>query len=191
MLDKPSYPAVKGVFLVGLAKVLRFRRAEAMEIVAPHLRKYFVHHISPAFWYPEEDYVALADAVAKLHPHIDDPYGMLGATGARVYVATANIYRSMLVERQATWLLRKAQKYWPLYHNTGRVVFSLETPTSGSFDIIDYAMASANICRVNESFYAEEMTLLGVSLLRFEKILCKGAGDRCCRWQVALQTAEA
>src|SRR5262245_4631930 len=101
MLDKPSYPAVKGVFIIGLAKVLRFRRAEALELVAPHLRKYLVHHISPAFWYPEEDYLGLVDAIATLHPHIDDVYGMLGATGARIYVASANIYRSVLVEQQA------------------------------------------------------------------------------------------
>src|SRR6266496_5959539 len=85
MLEKPSYPAVRGVFMIGMAKVLRFRRAEALQLVAPHLRTYFVQHVSPAFWYPEEDFVGLADAVAKLHPHIDDVYGMLGATGARIY----------------------------------------------------------------------------------------------------------
>src|SRR5215471_7309030 len=106
MLEKPSYPAIRGVFVIGLAKVLRFGRAEAMELVKPHLRKYLVHHISPAFWYPEEDYVGLVEVVAELHPHIDDVYGMLGATGARIYIAGANIYRSMLAETSAARLLR-------------------------------------------------------------------------------------
>lgn len=182
MVVRPRVASIKGAHILGLVKALRARRPEAEAVLPPELRHYLDERILASTWYPESDHVALRKAVAALNPEVPDIWGYFGTVAARA--SLAGVYKNMVASGDPARTLRNMGHYWSLYHSGGRLETTVEADGRARFEIVDYAAASAEMCRTLETFYAEVLRHAGAADVIFSKRSCQARGALRCSWDV-------
>jgi hypothetical protein len=188
MSARPIVASIKGAHIIGLVKALRARRKEAEAVMPRELRRYLDERVLASTWYPETDHVALRRAVAALNPEVPDIWGYFGVVAARA--SLAGVYKNMVAAGDPARTLRNMRHYWSLYHSGGRLETTVEEDGRARFEIVDYAAASAEMCRTLETFYAEVLRHAGAVDVTFTKLACQAAGAPRCRWEVSWRAAQ-
>ncbi len=182
MTGRPRVASIKGAHIIGLVKALRARRAEAEAVLPRELHRYLDERVLASTWYPETDHVALRQAVAALNPQEADIWGLFGVLAARA--SLGGVYKNMVARGDPARTLRNMRHYWSLYHSGGRLETTIEAEGRARFDIVDYAVASPEMCRTLETFYAEVLRHAGAGDVVFRKQSCQASGAPRCSWEV-------
>jgi len=110
---------VKGIALLQLVKGLRIHRERAEELLDESYHSYLKERIALTAWYPEEDHIALIEAMVQiLAPSEEDPWSFLGRIQGRNDLSETLYYR---IEQGQPWrTLQSWSEIWHLYYDKGR-----------------------------------------------------------------------
>jgi hypothetical protein len=168
--------------LVQAVKALRALPDGARRVLEPQLYHYLRERIIVSSWYPEEDYLALITALAKLIPAPEgvDVWDLFGVQAAQHDLTT--VYRGMVRSSDTLVVTLKAVKdLFRLYHDTGRVVLTGDDERA-QMDVFDYASISSGHCRFITSYAREYLKMaLGREIKVKESLCTAGGADRCRR----------
>lgn len=170
----------KGTTLIGAVRFLRSHRERAVDALPGDLHHYLDERISESRWYPEEDLLALLEAVVALIPGPrDEVLAMLGATTAREHFG--GIY-SHLSGGRGDGLSRRAVALWSSQHDSGK--FGVETPSDDEtiMTVRDFGLPSETMCGILGGYLAETLRFDGVADVSIEKRSCVLRGDEVCTW---------
>jgi hypothetical protein len=171
----------KGSAVAGFVRFLRANRARALETLKPELHRYLDERILQSSWYPEEDFLALLHAHARI---LDAPatkvYEMMGAVGAR-YDLTG-VYKNLLRPNDPGGTLANGAVVWRNYHDTGDIESKLLGPRRVHVDVLGYPFRDREFCRLNTGYFEEALKLSGAVSVHIRHIMCTARGDDHCAW---------
>ena len=137
---------LKGVAFLGVVKLLRSRRDDAMTMLRPELHRYLTETVRPSGWYPESDHVELLRAGAKLYPGSPDrALEMMGEFAARTH---CEIYKEILVGHGSP---SRTFALWATQHDTGELRRIRELPNRMRFELVGFGDTSRENCLVSAS----------------------------------------
>jgi hypothetical protein len=174
----------RGTAMIQLVKTLRANRERARAFLPESLWSYLTVEIARSQWYPEEDYLALLTAMAKLWPE-PDVWERLGNLAAHHDFSTG-VYRAMVVKRGGLMeALRGLDAVFHMYHDTGRTVLAADGPRA-TIEIHDYATVDANHCRFMVAFGAGYLELALGRAVSVRETQCRSRGAQFCRWELSI-----
>ncbi len=204
-------PKHKGVGVLAVVKGLK-ANPRALAQVPAQLANYLSQPILPSGWYPERDYNALIELLAR---HVDstatggDVWGFFGRAAARHDIAgqrdatpsagektseTAGIYRRFRdgIARDVASMFLRLEKIWSLYHDTGRLTVARHPEHAAlvSVRVSGFRFAFRGLIDLQTGFMTEYGRLLGLPIQStFMRSI--GSGEPLCEWHCRLPpTAE-
>jgi hypothetical protein len=183
----------KGTTLVGLVKFVRRHRAEAAGLLPAALRHYLEDRVVLASWYPEEDLLGLARAVACLMPPAaGDPWEVMGRVSARDHLEADGTYAHLLDGAQDPLAIpARAFALWASQHDSGKLETRIDGPASASVRLVEFAAPSREMCGIVGGYLAETLRLVGFAAPAAEKTACRADGAPACTWRCTWQAAPA
>ncbi len=171
---------VKGTVVLPIVKLLRADKERARATLTPSLHGYLSERILVTSWYPEEDYVALLQSLARFLPKMDDPWAYMGRNSAAHDLT--GIYRALIDPHSPERTLRRGNDLWRIYHSTGD--FSAELVGAGAalLQLRDYAAASPDMCHLLGAYFGELIRLSGASSVNVTEATCRAKGAPLCTW---------
>ncbi len=173
----------KGSTLLGVVKYLRREGEAARKVLPEALHPYLEKRISPASWYPEEDWLELVRAQAKL---VRNPDGNVFETIGRWAVRehAEGVYTHLLTGNTDSLALpRRLFALWASQHDTGRFVLTLEGENLARVDLVGYALPSAEMCQLLRGYLSEILRFAGLRNPTAEKSHCRLSGAERCSWR--------
>ncbi len=169
----------KGSAVLSAVKLLRARKEEALRLLPAELRHYLEERVVVASWYPEEDLIALIVACATLLPLPSERvFETMGAFGARNHLE--GVYADLLHRGPAI----RARTLWKTQHDTGVLSVTSETPTSVTYELVDWDHGSTAYCRLLGGYFAEVHRLAGAANPTFLHPACRRVRAPRCVWVV-------
>ena len=169
----------KGAVLIGLVKFLRKRRDAALDVLPAAQQHYLEEDIRLSSWYPEDDFIALIRACAKLIPgEYDAAIEQMGLVGARAH---AEVYGDLLRSVKSN---SSVFALWSAQHDTGELRGVWESPTSARVELVEFAAPSREICLLAMGYLRGGFQLNGFDGLTIEKRACAALGADRCSWRV-------
>lgn len=170
----------KGTHVLHVVKILRTYRELALKLLAPDLHHYLTDRILPSSWYPSDDHLGLLRAVARLMPKVPDPWITMGRGSARMDLEGA--YKHHIRPRDPETTLRILTAVWRSTHDSGKIVIDFQTPTSAMFKMLDYPVATDEICRITTGYVLESLHVAGAILPEVDHTTCIALGSIVCTW---------
>jgi hypothetical protein len=162
-----------------VVKGLRANGDAARAIVAPSLQHYLVDRVLVTDWYPEEDFLALATALAPLLRQ-EDPWDMMGRSAAATDLG--GIYRALISPGDPRRTLRLGGDLWRLYHDSGRLDITQDGDGAATIELHDLPFVSREICRGFAGYLGELLRIAGAREVKMTKRACRARGDALCAW---------
>jgi uncharacterized protein (TIGR02265 family) len=170
----------KGAVLIGLVKFLRKRRDAARDVLPAAQHHYLEQDIRLSSWYPEDDFVALIRACARLVPgDFDAAVEHIGLAGAHAH---AEVYGDLLRSVKSN---SSVFALWSTQHNTGELRGVWESPTSARVELVDFAAPSREVCLIAMGYLRGGFQLNGYEDISIEKRACAALGADRCLWRVS------
>jgi hypothetical protein len=169
---------IKGIGIVDIVRALRAERERALRVLRSNLHHYLDERIAISAWYPETDFLGLMEAFMRVQK---------GATWERAGVLSAraaltSVYRNIVVEHDVPESAHRMRVNWRNYHDTGAL--SVENlPSLVRVTVEGYCMVSAELCRLNQAYFGEILTLAGALVTEQSKLRCTTSGHSACLWE--------
>jgi hypothetical protein len=171
----------KGSAVAGFVRFLRSNREKALALLKPELHRYLNERILLSSWYPEEDFLALLHAQARI---LDTPatkvYEVMGAVGAR-YDLTG-VYKNLLRPNDPAATLANGAVVWRNYHDTGDILSRSLGPRRIFVEVRGYPFRDREFCRLNTGYFEEALKLSGAVSVACRHVNCTARGDDFCAW---------
>lgn len=152
---------VKGIALLQLVKGLRIHRERAEELLDESYHSYLKDTIALTAWYPEEDHIALLEAMTQIvGPAEEDPWSFLGRIQGHNDLSETLYYR---IEHGQPWrTLRSWSELWRIYYDKGRATAKLLGPGQARAEIHGYDHAGhEGMTKLFAAFLGEMLRLAG------------------------------
>jgi hypothetical protein len=179
----------KGTTVIGVVKYLRREKEAARKALPARLHHYLEERCSPSAWYPEEDWVELVRAQAKL---VKEPKGNVFETIGRWALRehADGLYGHLLSDiSDPLSLSRRLLALWGSQHDTGRLSFTMDGETAARVELVDYGHTSTVMCQILRGYLSELLTLAGFPSPSVEKRECRLAGAAQCAWRCSWEKA--
>ena len=171
----------KGTTLIGAVRFLRKQRDRAKEHLAPDLHHYLEERVHESSWYPEEDLLALIEAMLELIPGPrEDALVMMGTATARDHLE--GVYSHLASGGTPT--ASRAFALWASQHDTGRFVQERVSAGETEMTVRDFGYPSEVMCGIFSGYFAETMRLQGARNVKVAKQECVNRGDDQCSWYI-------
>jgi hypothetical protein len=180
----------KGTAILGLVRFLRRHRNESVAALPERLRHYLDERVHVSAWYPEEDLLALARAVAPmLPPAAGDPYEAMGRVSARDHLegSYAHLFQGM---DDPLAIPARAFALWASMHDSGRLDTAVEPPDAVRVELSDFALPSREMCRIVGGYLAETLRIVGFAAPQAVELGCRLDGAPSCAWRCSFSTDE-
>lgn len=171
---------IKGTGMVGLVRALRAQREQALTLLPADLHAYLDKRIAITAWYPEADYFAIASVYMQLNRN--ETWESAGAYAAQQALTT--VYKNIVVDGDLAETAARMRVNWRNYHDTGELTTESEDACV-RVKVCDYAVVKAELCRLNQGYFATLLGMSGVSITRRSKPRCTARGDSHCVWEFA------
>jgi hypothetical protein len=170
----------KGTHVLHVVKILRMNRDRALELLAPDLHHYLSERILPSSWYSSDDHLSLLRAVVKTMPKGQDAWITMGRVSARMDLEGA--YKQFFRTNDPEATLRVLPAVWRSTHDSGKISFALETPTSVVFKMVDYPVMTDEICRITTGYIMEALHVAGACGAEVAHSTCIALRAPECTW---------
>lgn len=173
---------IKGTGMMPTVRSVRANPA-ARALVAPHLRHYLAEgeRISVADWYPESDHIELVRALVRA---AGDPPGIWPTIGmASAQKDLGGVYRVLLREGDPAATALKAPVIWSSYHDTGRMVVTLDGRCRARFVLSDYGHPTREMCLIFDGHARGVIELAGARDVEVAHAACVLDGATSCVWE--------
>lgn len=173
---------IKGTGMLGVVKTLRHNKGLARKLLPVHLHYYLEERIIASGWYPVDDFLTILKTVSKIVPMSNDEfYELVGRTSA---IEDLNgVYHEFRCDGDPLGMLKAGILAWRSYHDTGRILVTLESETSARVDLVGYETVSEEMCAINTAWIDEELRLAGARDVEVTHTRCCCRGDPLCRWE--------
>lgn len=151
---------VKGIALLQLVKALRIHREQAEELLDESYHSYLKETVALTAWYPEEDHIALMEAMVQIVASEEDPWIFLGRIQGHNDLSETFYYR---IEHGQPWrTLQSWSEIWRLYYDKGRATAKLLGPGHARAEIHGYGHAGhEGMTKLFAGFLGEMLRLAG------------------------------
>lgn len=171
----------KGSVLIGAVKFLRKHREQAAAVLPEFMHPYLEQTISPALWYPEEDWLALIRAIVEILPGgQQEILEKLGEVAAREHLE--GLYEHLMLDPDPLILPKRCFAIWGTQHDTGECVVTIKGPEAVEVAIIGYACPTEEVCQIAAGYFREAFRLGGMANCQGRKLQCRVNGADSCRW---------
>jgi len=177
---------IKGIAFLGVVKLLRSRRDDAKELVAPELHHYLTDTVHPSAWYPESEAARLLGAGARLYP--GSPDRALELMGELAALSHSEIYHELLVGHGSP---SRTFAMWSSQHDTGEMRRVRETATRMRFELVGFEHSSREMCLLLTGYIRGTFAVNGFSDVLVEKLSCKLWTDESCVWRCSWKRPES
>lgn len=155
---------IKGTAMIEIVKGLRGLREAALEAL-PEARRFYVEdrvRVIPAGWYPDEDFLALAEALIAIMPEPGmEPWAWLGRLGASKDFGAGGVYGDFMKVGDPGESLRRFEEVWPLYHDEGAARVRPAGPQAAQVEI-DHGLGTHDgFCRLQAEHLRTLLALAG------------------------------
>ena len=161
---------IKGIALINLVKSLRRDRDEILPTLPEHLATYFDTRVLVSRWYPEDDFLALATALAQRLPDTEgDPFEWIGRQGARNDFG--DTYSMMIRPGDPLETLQRYPRVWRLYHDAGRLDIAITGNTSARVEVFGTQLVTRpEFCRIQGGHLAGMLDMVGAEGVSIENL---------------------
>jgi hypothetical protein len=173
---------VKGVNMMTAVKALRSSREQAAKVLPPALHRYLEERVLVSSWYPEEDLLALLQALGRMLPPAPDPFAFMGRHTAREHLS--GIYRGHVRPGNLEGMLTLGTALWRNYHDTGELTAKVESPQCAVLTLRNFAATSREFCRLLSGYFFELAVQGGTEKVDVVKLACSLDGADDCRWRM-------
>jgi len=171
---------VKGSAVEGAVRFLAANREAAEPLLATSLLHYLDESISTASWYPEEDLVALVQAMLRLIPgKRDEVLEQMGRATAREHLERT--YTHLIEHGGPRNLGIRAFALWSAMHDSGEMHVIDQSVGSMRLSLSGYAHPSEELCKISCGYILEVLAQNGIEA-EVKKISCAVTGDEACLW---------
>lgn len=180
----------KGTAILGLVRFLRKHRDAALAALPAGQHHYLDERVHVSVWYPEEDLLVLARAVAGMLPATGgDPYEGMGRVSAQDHLegAYAHLFRGM---DDPLAMPARAFALWASMHDSGRLDTTVEPPDAVRVELVEFALPSREMCRIVGGYLAETLRIVGFAAPRAVQLACRLDGAASCAWRCSFSTDE-
>jgi len=178
LADSQAVAKIKGVSFLGVVKLLRSRRDDALRLLRPELHHFLSETLRPSAWYPESDHVELLRAAAQLHSGSPDAalehMGEVAARGA------SELYRELLIGPGSP---SRAFALWSVQHDTGELRRVRETSNRMRLELHGFDATSREHCLLLTGYFRGTFAVNGFSDVSVEKLSCRLWQDEACVWR--------
>ena len=179
----------KGTSLVNIVKLLRANKEAARREVPARLQSYLETRVVLLAWYPEEDFLELARALARILPSGGPaPWEWMGRESARRDLA--EVYRPLLRPGDPLGTLAKGALLWSAYHDSGRFRALPDAPGSARLELADFGLPAVETCEIFRGYFAEVLRAAGARSVEVTQIACRTQGAQSCLWQAKWEPPE-
>jgi hypothetical protein len=174
----------KGIAIINAVKALRQKKDAARAALPKELHRYLKERVLISSWYPEEDFLAILRALAKVMPDPGtNPYEYMGRLSARADLAS--VYAHLIRQGDPAATLRRTSVTWGLYHDTGKQ----EVVESGDnyvvTEISGYGLPSRESCGTVKGWNVELAEQAGGRNVKAIHEECVLDGAKACRFKVS------
>jgi hypothetical protein len=175
----------KGTNLIGAVKFLRRRRDEARAALPARLHHYLDERVLPTSLYPEEDLVALLQAMAPMLKGVGgDVFELMGRAAVREHME--GVYEHLLKGDRLSFA-RRVSALWQTQHDTGRLALVEGGEGRARYELTEYGHPSREMCGTIRGYILEALARSGFAEVKVRKAGCVLDGlDRCsweCSWR--------
>jgi hypothetical protein len=173
----------KGSAMLSAIKALRLKKEEARKALPPELHVYLEDRILVSLWYPEEHFVEILRALARVIPDQGmNVYEFMGRISAQVDLK--GIYAHLVRHGDPALTLRRTAVIWGLYHDTGKE----EVIESGTdyvvTQITGFENPSRESCGTVVGWNAELASIAGGKDVTAAHTACVLDGASACKYEV-------
>jgi hypothetical protein len=195
-------PRQKGTSVLPVVAALK-ALPDRQKLVPQHLWKYFDDHLLVSGWYPERDYFALLEALAKtIDPKTvgGDVWRYFAKFSVQRDIAGATLPGSISTDAKGVYrsyasvdggdpeqFFRRAVKLWGQYHDTGTMQISggrVET-NSVVVELVGFHIPTEGFVRL-QGYYLEEYGRVVGLALESKVTRSTARGGSSCEWDYAL-----
>ena len=170
----------KGSVVVPTVRFLRTRKEAARARLPERLHHYLETTLQVGQWYPEQDFLALLEALADLLGAGPGVLEQIGRAAAAEHLS--GIYRHLTLEgSDPLGLALRTFTLWSTMHDTGRMRAIDTSPTGATFALEGYAHPSPAMCGTLTGYFAEALRLAGLDA-EVRKAECVLTGAPRCAW---------
>jgi hypothetical protein len=176
---------IKGVAFLGVVKLLRSRKDDALGLLQPELQHYLRDTVHASGWYPEAEHAGLLYAGSRLYSGSPDrALELMGELAARGH---SEIYHELLVGHGSP---SRTFAMWSTQHDTGELRRIREATTRMRFELVDFDDTSRELCLLLTGYFRGTFAVNGFSDVSVEKLACKLWGDESCAWRCSWKRPE-
>jgi hypothetical protein len=174
----------KGTSILNAVKALRSRKDAARAALPKHLHRYLEERILISSWYPEEDFLAILRALAKVMPDPGmDFYEYMGRLSGRADLG--GIYSHLIRQGDPATTLRRTAVTWGFYHDTGKQEVVEAGDNYVVTEISGYDSPSRESCGTVKGWNAELAEMAGGKNVKVIHDECVLDGAKACRFKVS------
>lgn len=142
--------------------------------------------ILPTTWFPFEIGDRLDKAIVAVLGHGDTKvFEDLGAKSAQK--SLGQMHRTFLTPGDPQAFMKKADRIYHLYYDTGRREYRETGPNSGALTTFDAETFSAPDCLTVIGWYKEALRMCGATEVSAIEEECRANGGACCRYRFEWQ----
>jgi len=176
--DSRPMGRIKGVAFLGVVKLLRSRRDDAMSLLRPELHHFLSETVRPSGWYLESEHAELLRAGAQLYPGSPDrALELMGEAAARDH---SELFRELLVGPGSP---SRAFALWSTQHDTGELRRVRETANRVTLELAGFENATRELCLLLTGYWRGTFLVNGCSDVAIEKLGCRLWQDQSCIWR--------
>ena len=177
-VSRPVAGRIKGTGIIGIVRGLRAMRDQALPLLAENLRHYLDERVIVAAWYPETDFLALAEVLMSIMK--GSSWERAGTVAAKEALTT--VYRNVIIDGNLPETAKRMRVNWRNYHDTGDLNVDTE-PSLVRVKVERYCMVSTDLCRLNQAYFATLLSFAGATIVSQQKLQCTARGDPLCVWE--------
>jgi hypothetical protein len=175
-------PQTKGTNLIDMVKFLRLHRDAARRHLPEAHHRYLDERLNVAAWYPEEDMIALVQALVRILPSSgEDPLVLIGRLNARMHLQ--GTYAHLLKDASPSTLPVRAVALWKTMHDTGEFQLAAEDG-SAEARLSGYGHPTAEMCAMLGGYLLELFVVAGAADAKVDEVACCRRAASACRWRI-------
>ena len=179
---------VKGSAMNGAVRFLRIKREDAEPLLSTELLHYLDETVSASAWYPEEDLLALVQAMLRLIPGSrDEVLEEMGRQTAREH--SEGTYGHLIDGGDLNNLGIRAFALWGAMHDTGEMAIIEHEPGRARLALGGYQHASEELCKITRGYILEVLRLNDLEATA-EKLDCAATGGPACVWDLRVEKSD-
>lgn len=176
----------KGSVLVHFVKALRHYREESERVLPERLHRYLDQKILVSEWYPDDEFIELIAAMAKVLPAAarrDDLWEWIGAQGAEANLGRG-VYAALVRPNDPIRTLQRYPAIWRMHHDSGEAKVRVISERRVELEVRHHLLRHEGFRRLQSGYSGKIAELAGAGAPTVS-LRTEGSPVRVAIWDIA------